>query len=414
MDEKKPLKRNIFTWLLYDFWNSFFFSAIGTMFLGQWLIIDNHLPDIRYGASFSCATLLVFISSPILGARSDKIGRRMPFLKRSTIWLIIINWILAFVALSSLPNKIFIVLWLSIGVQYLYQTSLIFYNSLLKEVSTEKTRGGTAGLWEACGQFWWIIALLVFMPFVSGTLAFIGEPWRHQVFLPAFILSTLCMIPLLLRFKEHKKPIIQTTQNIYKKTWEGIKQLRTTQRNVWLYLLAFSLISDIVLTMILYMAVIMEVIYKVSDTYKTLILILFVSVGMPSAYIIGKLADKFGYKKVLAFTCVMLVITTATFFYSSAPWILYIVATIWWVSAGWYFGATRAFMTKLAPEWELGEYFWLYSTFHKAASITAPLIRWWITLRLIQYPIFKYQIAGTVMIILLIIWSILMMKVKEK
>jgi MFS family permease len=76
------------------------------------------------------------------------------------------------------------------------------------------------------------------------------------------------------------------------------------------------------------MAVIMEVIYKVSDTYKTLILILFVSVGMPSAYIIGKLADSFGYKKVLAFTCVMLVITTATFFYSSAPWILYIVATI--------------------------------------------------------------------------------------
>jgi MFS-type transporter involved in bile tolerance (Atg22 family) len=70
-------------------------------------------------------------------------------------------------------------------------------------------------------------------------------------------------------------------------------------------------------------------------------------------------------------------------------------------------------MIRLSPLGEIGEYFGLYSTFQKAASITAPLLRWGITLWLIQYPVFKYQVAWAAMTILLIVWTILMMRVKE-
>ncbi|MEI7563202.1 MAG: hypothetical protein WCJ39_06145 [bacterium] len=59
-----------------------------------------------------------------------------------------------------------------------------------------------------------------------------GTAGRHLIFLPSFVLSTLFMLPMLLWFKEKKQNIIQTTQNIYTKTWTGIKQLRTTQKNV--------------------------------------------------------------------------------------------------------------------------------------------------------------------------------------
>jgi len=414
MDEKKVSRRNLLYRVIYDFWNSFFFVAIGAMYLAQWVILDNKLPDIVYGWCFSLATILVFITSPLLWARSDKIGKRMPFLKWSTIWLIIINALVAFFALSSLPNKVFIVLWLSMGVQYLYQISLIFYNSLLKNVSTEENRGKTAGIGEWFWSFWWIIAILIFMPFASWAIALIWWPWRHQVFLPAFIISTIFMLPMILWFKEHKEPVIQATQNVYKKTWAGIKQLWTTQKNVWLYLLAFSLISDIVLTMTLYFAVVMDVVYKVWDKTKSTILIAFTVASIIAAYILGRLADKFGYKKLLMYTCFILIAVAAIFFYSSAPRVLYLVALLWWGAAGWYFVVCKAFMTKLSPKWELGEYFGLYSTFQKAASITAPLIRWGITLRLIQYPVFKYQMAWTAMIVVLIIWTILMWKVKEK
>ncbi|MEI6775242.1 MAG: hypothetical protein WCL18_11225 [bacterium] len=80
MDEKKILRKNLLCWIIYDFGNSFFTVAIGAMFLAQWIILDNKIADIWYGASFSLATLFVLICSPILGARSDRIGRRMPFI----------------------------------------------------------------------------------------------------------------------------------------------------------------------------------------------------------------------------------------------------------------------------------------------------------------------------------------------
>lgn len=414
MEDKKTFRKNLLCRIIYDFGNSFFTVAIGAMFLAQWLILDNKVPDIRYGASFSLATIFVLIVSPILGTRSDRIGRRMPFLKWSTLGLIIVNWLLARVALSSLPNKVWLVLGLSVIVQFLYQTSLVFYNALLKNVSHENNRGMISGIGEWLWGLWRIAALFIFLPIANGAFGFMGTAGRHLVFLPAFFLSTLFMLPMLLWFKEQKQPIIHTTQSIYKKTWAGIKQLWTTQKNVWLYLLAFSLISDIVLTMTLYLAIVMDAIYKVWENMKSVVLILFLVVGMIFWYIFGKIADRFGYKKVLMVTCCMLILNCIIFFSNSAPRVLYIVGIVGWIASGGYFSLTKAFMVKISPAGELGEYFWLYSSFHKAASITAPLIRWGITLRLINFPILKYQVAWAAMAFLLIIWTILMWKVKEK
>jgi MFS transporter, UMF1 family len=326
----KVVKRNLLCRIVYDFGNSFFTVAIGAMFLAQWLILDNKVPDIRYGASFSLATIFVLMVSPVLWARSDKIGRRMPFLISSTIGLIIVNWLVALVALSSLPNKVWIVLWLSVAVQFLYQISLVFYNALLKNVSQENNRGVIAGIGEWMWGLWWIAALFIFLPIANGAFGFMGTAGRHLVFLPSFILSTLFMLPMLLRFKEIKQPIIQTTQNIYKKTWTGIKQLWTTQKNIWLYLLAFSLISDIVLTMTLYLAIVMDVVYKAGEKTKSIVLLLFLLVGIIFGYIFGKVADKFGYKKILVLTCFVLIINCILFFSCSAPRVLYIVGTVWW------------------------------------------------------------------------------------
>lgn len=363
---------------------------------------------------FSLATLFVLLLSPLLGARSDKIGRRMPFLTWSTIALIIVNAVMALVALSALPNKVWVVLGLSIVIQFLYQISLIFYNALLKNVSREDNTAMISGIGEWVGWLWRIAALLLFLPIANGALAFLGTPGKHLVFLPMFIFSALFMLPLLLWFKEKKQPIVRSTENIYHKAWAGIRQLRTTHKNVWLYLLAFSLISDIVLTMQMYLAVVMGAVYHASESMKSLVLVIFLISSLFFGYVFGKLADKFGYKKILILTCFILVLNCLIFFSSSTQRVLYVIAIIWWMASGWYFGVTKAFMVKLSPPGELWEYFGLYSTFHKAASITAPLIRWWITLRLIQYPVLKYQVAGWVMTALLVVWTILMMRVKEK
>ena len=148
MDEKKTLRNNLISRILYDFGNSFFYMVVGSLVLVQRLVIDNHLPDIRYGGGFALVTLVTLVVGPILGTRSDKIGKRLPFVRWTTIGLLFFNALMVIVALSNIisPQKAFIVLGLSLIAQFFYQTSLVFYNALLDNVSTESTRGKISGL----------------------------------------------------------------------------------------------------------------------------------------------------------------------------------------------------------------------------------------------------------------------------
>lgn len=409
-------KKNIISWLVYDFGNSFFVTAISGLFLAQWLILDNKLDDIWYGAGFSIATIFVLISSPYFGAWSDKIGKRMPFLKWTSIVLFIFNGLIAVTAVSNLPRiyRTFIVLGLSIIVQYLYQMSLIFYNSLLKEISTEKNRGKISGLGEGFNSLGWLLGSVVLLPFATGAITLIGEPGRPQVFIPAFIISTLLMLPLLFLFKEQPQSIDNSQkESVGKKTIEGIKQLFNNNRNVGVFLIAFALISDIVLTLNLYFAVVMDALYKINDQTKVLASAIGFICAIIFGYILGKFADKYGHKLILLISCGLLIGVMPVFFLSSSLWVLYTVVVISGVGSGGYYVVSRSLMMKISPQDQLGEYFGFYSTFARVASVIAPLIWGGITLLLRDYLVLKYQVAGMVMVGLLVIGTFILLKVKE-
>ncbi|TAK95493.1 MFS transporter [Patescibacteria group bacterium] len=409
-------KKNIVSWLVYDLGNSFFVTAISGLFLAQWLILDNKLDDIWYGAGFSIATIFVLMSSPFLGAWSDKLGKRMPFLKWASIALFVFNGLIAITAVSNLPmiSRAFIVLGLSIIVQYLYQMSLIFYNSLLKDISTEKNRGKISGLGEGFNSLGWLLGSVALLPFANGAITLIGEPGRHQVFIPAFIISTLLMLPMLLLFKEQSLATEeQGDKTISKKTVEGIKQLFHENRNVGVFLVGFSFISDLMLTIELFFAVVMDALYKVDDNTKTLVFAVNLVATILLGYLFGKLGDRYGHKPILVISCAIFIVTMVVFFASSSLSILYLVGILSGAGVGGYYVVSRSLMIKLSPQDRLGEYFGFYSTFARIASITGPLVWGGITLLLRDYTVLKYQVAGMVMIGLLTIGTLILFKVKE-
>lgn len=412
-------KKNLGFWVTYDFGNSFYVAALSGMFLGQWLILDNKLDDIWYGAAFSIATIFVLITSPFFGAWSDKIGKRMPFMRWTTYGLILFLGLMSVVAFLDIPlfTKAMIILVLFVIVQYLYQVNLIFDNALLEEVSDENNRGKISGVGEIFNSFGWLLATVMLLPFANGAITLFGQPGRMQVIFPAFIISTILALPLLFWFKEVKfKPKItdtNRTESVFKKTIDGIKYLIHEDKNAGIFLLSFALISDIILTLNLYFAVVMDSLYHVDDTTKSIIFVISMLFTMIFDYVFGKLADMFGHKIIIVITCLILALITSVFFLSSAPWILYLVAVFGGAGIGGYYAVTRSMMIKLAPADKLGEYFGFYSTFQRFASVLAPLIWGGITLYLRDSGELKYQVAGMTMVGLLIIGTFVLGKVKE-
>lgn len=418
MEEQNSIeKKNLFSWLLYDAANTFIDTPLGAMFLAQWIVIDKGIDDIWYGATFSIASVLVLLTSPILGAWSDKIGKRLPFLRNLTFGLFIFFGLLAFLIPINFPYRIFTVLFLAVIIQYIYQLSLIFYNSLLKQVSSSENRGKISGLGEMIGTSGFFLAMLVLLPFSNKNFTFYGEPGRAQVFIPAFILFIILTLPMLFCFKEKNIDKIDKQKGnlnkVRKLTLGGIKELLGKNKNVSYFLISFSLISDGLLTISIYYAIIFSALYKISDNQKSIILLLLIVFNIVGAYVLGKISDKIGAKKVFLFSSISVMLILIIAFLSSKIFVLYLLAFVCGVGRGGISSPARALLVKISPPEHLGEYFGFYSTFQRFASVTGPLLWGGITLALKYSGDIKYRIAGLALTAIMFVGIMLLLKVKD-
>ena len=412
------MRRNLFVWSLYDAANSFLLAAVSGLYLSQWVVIDNGFDDIWYGGTFTLATILLLLTSPFFGAWSDRLRKRKPFINWTTIILIISGFLLAFVVNSDYPIafRVSLALVLFFLIQYVYQLSLIFYNTLLEKLSNPSNWGKISGLGNVAGSFGWIVGTAILLPFNEGKITLMGVPGRTQVFLPAVILFALLAWPMLLWFKEppSEKREKVDFKAVYQKTIQGLKDLVRKNKNVGLFLLAFCFISDGKITAELFFAIVMEQVFRVPDPVKVQILGMMFLIAIPSAYLIGKLADKYGIKRILLLVCLDLIIIFALCFSASDPKILYFFAVFAGLAWGGFYTLFRALLIKISPKAQLGEYFGFYSTFERFASIVGPLSWGVITLMLRDYGILKYRVAGFALVFLMAIGTFLLTRVKEE
>jgi UMF1 family MFS transporter len=411
--------KNIFLWALYNLANTPIYVAMGGLFLTQWIVLDNKLNDIWYGSVFTLASILLLITSPFLGAWSDKLGKRMPFIRWTTYIQIFVGLLLGIVATSSMSPvpRVVIVLILFFFLQYAYQASLIFYNSILKVLSTSKNLGKISGIADFSDNIGWLLGPAILMPFSLGVVTVFGEPGRAQVFLPAILLLVLLGIPMLIWFKEPKIKATRQKLNfgqVYRSTIDGLRLLIKKDKNVTYFLLSFMLVSDALLTANLYFAVYMDQIFHISDFQKFTVLMMVQIIAVPFCYIFGILGDRFGLKKMLIIGCVILTLSALLLSATSSLIFVYILSALIGVGFGSFYTTSRALLVKISPPQKLGEYFGFYSTFQKFASIIGPVTYGGITLALKSYGTFKYRAAFFALSILMLIGTLILLKVKEE
>ena len=410
---------SVFLWILYDFANSFLSAALEGLYFSQWVVIDNKFPDIWYGGTFAAATLLLLVTAPFLGAWADTYGKKMPFLKVSTIAIIIFGVILGLISNSFLPvnTKVILALVVFFFIQYFYQTSLTFYNPLLDQLSSVKTRGLISGIGQLANNLGFVVATGVFLFLVKSNFVLFGQSGRNQVFLPATILFGLLALPMLIKFKERSVSQLGSTTNfkaVFSQTLKGFRQLFIRQKNVGIFLIAFMLISDAILTANLFFAIFMEQVYHIPDAQKFILLALMSIVTIPSCFFFGWLGDKLGLKKILTVSCGVLIVSFLLISLSTRSILL--SPLMMFVGLGWggYYATARALLVNISPTKRLGEYFGFYSTFQKFASIIGPLTWGGVTLLLTDFGIVKYRIAIIALVALMLVGTILLTSVKER
>ena len=393
----------VLSWAMYDFANTIFAMNVLSLYFVLWVTQDNGVRQSIFGLALSASMLAVAVTCPMLGAVSDRYGRRIPFLIAFVLTCV------AFTALIGQVGGVVLALIFFAIANFAYQSGNVFYDSLLPTVSREDNRGRVSGLGVGLGYVGTIAGILMVAPFV--------DQWgRGAAFMPTALLFLLFAIPCFLFVKE-KPPSVPWTARLIK---EGYGQLFRTLRNARRHsnLLRFVgarfLYVDAVNTLLIFMAVYVTEVIGYTDAQVRLLLITSTSFAVVGSLLYGRLVDRIGPKKTLTIVLIqwaVVFIGAATTFNPSAFWVIGALAGI---ALGGIWTADRTFLTRLAPPEQTGEFFGLYQLAGRFAAVTGPLI-WGLTVdSLTDLGLLRFRIAILVLLVNVVLGFIVLMGVKER
>lgn len=413
------MNKKLFAWALFDFAGLFVVANLG-LYLSQWVVVENRVPDILYAAVTALSTIFLLLVGPILGIYADMTGKRMGLIIPLTVLTGIATIGIGIFGLSplGLVAKLAFILIFFLMIQFAHQLVLIFYDTMIPQLTTAANYGRISGIGDGAGTLGFLAGMVVTYPFVSGSIRLFGQPGRLQAFIPSGVIFLILSAPMMFLFKD------RTTNNKglrHFKYFEGVKSLVNLLKDegLFVFLLAFYFISDAVLTAQTFFAIFFQQALGFNDKEKiaaTAIILIFSSAG---AAIIGKISDRFGPKKLQVITTAFL---TATFAIlpmlpSSWTWGLFVFLGLAW---GGFYAVARSLLTHLAPEGRRNEVFSLYTIFRRFASVVGPLI-WGLTLLVlrdlptaVRYRLVIYPLVGLMVLGLILLKNVPEVKVKKE
>ena len=374
---------SILSWSLYDFANTIFSMNIISLYFPLWVTVDKGGEDILYSVALSISMILVAISMPLLGAFSDRMGRRMPLLIGLTFTSV------AFTALIGVFDHLTLGLIFFALANFGYHAALVPYDALLPQVSRGYSVGKVAGIGVALGYVGAIVGILMVKPFVS-------EAGRSASFIPTALLFLLFSLPCFFMVKEKKERISPLSWHALSEEVLKIKNtLVSSARYPGLlrFLIANFIYCDAVNTVIAFMAVYANQVVGFNDSMIRILLIVSTTFAVAGSLLFGWLTDRVGAKKTLVVVLYSWIIGLVVAMVSFSPLLFWMVGPIVGIALGGTWVSARSLVVDLSPPEKVGEIFGLYNMGGKFGFILGPLVWGAIVWMCSGLGILKYRIA---------------------
>ena len=360
-------KKSLFSWLLFDLANTVYAFIIPGLYFSVWLVSVKGWTDQQLGLATSTAMVIVAILGPWIGRKSDSSQGKKKILLLMTLICIISTFLLG---TFSVETSVLLFIFSLIG----FNLGSVVYDALLVSVSNEENRGKISGLGVAFGYTGSLIGFGV-----ATLLQNMGYSYI-EIFKSVAILFLLFSLPAFF-FIEEKittdkkiKINILNSLSIVINSWKHSRQYEGLTR----FLVGRFFYADAINTLIsglLAVYLVEEVGLTPADSQSILALAIVVSII--GGYIFGKAADLYGPRKLIliSITCWMISLSLAIIATEfNQLWLIYVTGVLGGFNIGGIFAVDRVFMTRLSPEKHLGEFYGLYSTVGRFATILGPIL----------------------------------------
>lgn len=313
-----------------------------------------------WGYAVTFSTLVTAILGPILGAYADIHGKRKTFFG--------LFFLLGFLGclLQPLPTT-----WLAFLILYIlskvgFNGSLIFYDSMMKDITSDdrmdlvSSAGYAWGYVGSCLPFILCLGLLLFHEIIGLTI----RPTSILIFALIALWWLAFTLPLLKSYRQGPREENSLARQSLVESLKAIKK----DKRLFFFLLSFLFYIDGVYT-IINMATAYGSSLGLDQNGLILALLMTQFVAFPCAIFFGRLSKKVDSAKllmvtILAYTCIAIFavfLKTLTHF-----WIL---AALVGMFQGAIQALSRSYFAKLIPQEKSSQYFGIYDIFGKGASM---------------------------------------------
>lgn len=373
---KNKLTKLEFKWICYDMGNSAFILLVATILpiyfnylsSSQGVAEHNYLSYWSYAASLS--TLIVALAGPILGTLADyKNHKKKIFLTTALLGALAL-------ACFWIPSSWFAFLVLFIAAKVAYSLSLIVYDSMLTDITTEERMDAVSSKGYAWGYIGSVVPFIISLVFVL-MYDKMGMTLKTAMMI-AFILNAAWWIaftlPLAKSYKQkyyiepEAHPVIDTFSRL-KDTLMKAKE----QKKVFLFLLAFFFYIDGVYT-IIDMATAYGTSLGLNTTGLLLALLLTQIVAFPASLtfaVLSKTKDTASLIKVAIIAYFLIALFAIQL---DKQWEFWVLAVAVGCFQGGIQALSRSYFAKIIPENASGEYFGLFDICGKGASFLGTML----------------------------------------
>lgn len=369
MKEKFKLTALERSWILYDIGNSAFILMVSTLIpiffnsLAGSAGVNEDLYLSYWGYAGSIATILVAIIGPICGTLADRNFKKRIFLLCAAVGVtgcallgFAPNW-LAFLAIFVIAK---------VG----YSASLVFYDSMLPEITVDSRMDTVSTMGYAYGYIGSVIPfilclVLVLMP---GTFGLTQGSAMVIAFLITALWWTGCTIPLLRGYRQ--TAFVEASGSPLKDTF---RQLGRTfrdakkEKHIFLYLIAFFFFIDGVYT-IIDMATAYGAALGLDTTGLLLALLLTQFVAFPCSILFGRLSAKYDAGMLIKISIGAYTGITLFAVFLMAQWQFWVLAVLVGMFQGGIQALSRSYLGKIIPAERSGEFYGLMDICGKGAS----------------------------------------------
>ena len=363
-------RRAVVGWVLYDLPNTIFSLNILSLYFSLWVVDDMGGRDGDYLLTNSLSMGIIFLTAPFLGALSDQVPRRMPFLVVSTVVCC------AFTALLG-TGGLALSLVLFVVANVAFQAGLIFYDALLPSVSDESNRGRIGGIGVGVGYAGSLIGLvigLLTLEVFAGT-----KPMVFRLTAVAFLLFAL---PCFVFVRERRRPVGHGFgRDTFVTAWEELKGTARRvrgYRGLSRFLVGRVFYADAANTLIATLGIYAT--KEIGFSYAEVQAVLLAGIvgAIPGGILWGRAVDRIGPKRTLSYVLGLWVVVmgaTAAIAYLDLPkGAFWPVAPLAGIALGGTWAADRPFMLRLSPPRYLGQFYGLYAMVGRFAAILGPLL----------------------------------------